>query len=354
MSRSTRTRRTGLDYRSFIDSIERGDLGPLYLLIGEEVYLQEQALRMLCDTIDESCRPFNLSFYAIGQESSSGIRITAASAIDAANQLPMMSARRIVVIRDFDKLKEDDQQILISYLERPSPTTTVVFQTTTLDKRRKLSDALLKKCTVVEFGRLEIKEIRAWALKYLDARSVKIQPRALDELLRLSGDSLSVIANELEKLACWAGTEQITSEAIQMLVPRAQEHTSWQLWDAIVRADRQRAFQLMKRLLDDGDTGTPLLVLGALASLYRRLLSAKDQSTRGADSNELARSFGQYGPNASAFTRWFGRTNRRQIVKGLKRIAEVDNAIKNSEATPRLQMEYLIMELTQPVTGGKA
>ncbi len=42
------------------------------------------------------------------------------------------------------------------------------------------------------------------------------------------------------------------------------------------------------------------------------------------------------------------RTPREEIVHGLRRIAQVDSAIKNSEATPRLQMQYLIAELTLP------
>ena len=57
---------------------------------------------------------------------------------------------------------------------------------------------------------------------------------------------------------------------------------------------------------------------------------------------------GQYGQRAAAFNARVLRTPREEIVHGLRRIAQVDNAIKGSEATPRLQMEYLIAELTLP------
>jgi hypothetical protein len=66
---------------------------------------------------------------------------------------------------------------------------------------------------------------------------------------------------------------------------------------------------------------------------------------RGASSQEIVRATGQYKQSFVALLR---RTSRAELVHGLKRIAEVDNAIKNSEATPRLQMEYLVAELTLP------
>jgi len=46
---------------------------------------------------------------------------TAAMVIDAANQMPMMSSRRIVVVREFDKIKEDEQELVLAYLQNPAP-----------------------------------------------------------------------------------------------------------------------------------------------------------------------------------------------------------------------------------------
>ena len=352
MSRSPRNRPDGLDYETFRRRIKERDLAPLYLLLGEEVYLKDKALGLLYETIDESARPFNLTRLSIGSESPSGAKTTAAMVIDAANQLPMMSARRIVVVRDFEKIKEGEQELVLGYLNRPSPTTTLVFQAVTLDQRKKLTAALMKSCTVVVFEKLSEGQARTWAEKQLKAMGTRIQARALDLLIRTAGTQLATLTNELEKLSTWAGNEEITSEAVEALVPRAREHTSWELWDTIVQSDRRRALMLLERLLNDGDSGTPLLIVGALASLYRRMLAGKELLLKGASPGDVSRATGQYGNRASAFNSWLARTPRELIVGGLQRIAEVDNAIKNSEGTPRLQMQHLIVALTRSAGPG--
>jgi DNA polymerase-3 subunit delta len=347
VSRSPRNQPDGLSYEQFRRRIKERDIAPLYLMIGEEVYLQERALRLLYDTLGEGGKVFNLEVYAIGSEGPSGSKTTMSAVIDAANQLPMMSDRRIVTVRDFEKLKDDEQEITMDYLKNPSPTTTLVFQAISLDQRRKFTSVLMKACTVVVFERLKEPAAKEWAAKYLNGRECKIQPRALDLLIRLVGTSLMLLSGELDKLVAWAGSGEITVEAVESLVPRVREHTNWELWDAIIKGDRRAAVRLMDRLLDDGDSGTPLIVVGTLAALYRRLLSGKELSLRGASSAEVARATGQYGQRAGVFNSWLARTPRESIVVSLKRIGEVDNAIKNSEGTPRLQMQYLIAELTQ-------
>jgi DNA polymerase-3 subunit delta len=158
-----------------------------------------------------------------------------------------------------------------------------------------------------------------------------------------------VLSNELDKLAGWAGPDgEITVEAVELLVGRGREHTPWELWDAILQNNRVRAVRLLERLLDDGDA--PLMVNGALASLYRKMLTGKELLTKGASSSEVARATGQYGQREAPFKAWLAKTPRERIVYGLRRIYEVDNAIKNSEGTPRLQLENLVAELTLPVS----
>jgi DNA polymerase-3 subunit delta len=187
-----------------------------------------------------------------------------------------------------------------------------------------------------------------YAEEFLKRRGCRIEPSALGHLIGLVGTRLNRLVNELEKLALYAGGGIINNSAVEELVPRAREHTSWELWDAIIERNRKRALRLMERLLDDGND--PLMVLGALAGLYRRMLAAKELMAKKAPTEEVNKATGRYGRNAEVFNRRILHTPREEIVHGLRRIAQVDNAIKNSEATPRLQMEYLIAELTLPVS----
>jgi DNA polymerase III subunit delta len=338
-------KKIGLSFEQLRREVKDGRVAPLYLFIGEEQYLHERGLQLLHEIVDESLRAFNLSVFSIGSETNSGAKTTAAMAIDAANQMPMMSARRIVVVRDFDKIKEDEQDLVLAYLKRPSPTTTMVFQATSPDKRRKLTTALMKACSVVSFDLLDEGRARRWADQYLKRRDCSIEPGALGLLIGLVGTGLTRLSNELDKLADYSEGGAINTPAVRELVPRAREHTSWELWDAINAGDRKRALKLMEHMLDDSD---PLPILGSLAGLYRRLLIGKELVEGGGSSQDVKAATGQWSQDFYSRLR---RTPREDFVRGLRRIAEVDNAIKNSEGTPRLQMEYLIAELTLPRSG---
>ena len=335
----------GLSFEEFRRSIKEGRVEPLYLFVGEEQYLQERALRMLYNTLDEAGRAFNVSVFSMG-EGTTGAKVTAWTAIETANQMPMIEARRVVVIRDFDKIKDDENELVLEYLKHPSPTATVVFQAVSLDQRRKLTAALMKTCVVVAFDRLTEQQASRWAEEFLKRRGCRIEPNALGHLIGLVGTRLTRLSNELEKLAIYAGGGFINNTAVEQLVPRAREHTSWELWDAIIDRNRSRALKLMERLLEDGSE--PLVILGALAGLYRRMLAAKELMLKRAPTEEVNKATGRYGRNAEVFNARVLRTSSEEIAHGLRRIAEVDNAIKNSEATPRLQMQYLIAELTLP------
>jgi DNA polymerase-3 subunit delta len=202
--------------------------------------------------------------------------------------------------------------------------------------------SLLKSCTVTALDAFDDQRATRWASDYLKELHCRIDADALRLLIGLTGPGLTRLANELDKLAAYAAGGTIDRAAVEELVPRVREHSGWELWDAIGSGDRKRALRLMHHLLEDSD---PLPILGSIASYYRKLLIGKDLMDSGASTDEIKKATGQWSPS---FFKGVRRSPREVFVKGLERIAQVDNAIKNSEGTPRLQMQYLIAELTLP------
>ena len=350
MSRKAPKSPSSLTFDQFRRTVAETAIEPLYLFVGDEDYLHQQAIALLFGTIDAAAREFNTAIITIGGDliGHSGVsrKVTAADAIDNANLLPMMSARRIVVIRGFDKIKEDELELVLDYLKRPSPHSVVVFDAPALDQRRKISSALIKTCRIVRMDHLGDKQVEDWARNYIQRRGSRIEGQALGELIGLIGTSLGRLAREIDKLIAYAGRNPIDRTAVEQLVPRVREHRNWDLWDAIQKRDRKRAIMLVRRLVDDGQE--PIAIMGALASLYRKMLVAKDLRTRGAPPEEIEKATGQYRDRSRSFYTAVGRMPRQEIVHGIRRIAKADNDTKNSIATPELQVEFLVAELTLP------
>lgn len=340
-------KQSGLSFTEFERQIRRGDIAPLYLFTGDEEYLHDQAINLLFSTVDEALRQFNVAIFTIGSDSTgTGSKVSAAAAIDSANMLPMMGPRRIVVIRDFDKIKEGELDVVLEYLKRPSDSATVVFQTRGLDQRRKITAALIKSCTVVSLDQPSDAEATKWSEAYLKKKGCTIDRQALGALVGLTGHSMSRLAREMDKITTYTGGGQISLDTVEQLVPRAREHTSFELWDPIMSRDRKKALRIVRRLVEDG--AEPVGVIGALGSLYRKLLLAKDLMAKGARADEVAKATGQYGPRSGEFNTKVRRLSREEIVHGIRRIAQTDNDIKNSIGTPELMLEFLVAELTIP------
>ena len=325
-------------------SLKFGRLEPLYLLVGCEGYLRDAAARSLTDAALSGTllREFNESSFSL-------LTDAAMSAIAAAEQLPMMSERRVVRIKDFAKLREVDEEVIIRYLQRPVDSTVMIFVADDLDKRKKLTKSLLATCTMIEFPAVKDAEAKAWARTRLKELKTAADDRVLSEIVRLVGTNLQTLYSELDKLAAAAvDTRQITMELVGELIDRSRELSNFDLGDQLVAGDRKRALETLHRLLEDDVA--PVMLLGLIAGNYHRLALAKELLTRG-KRDEVYRLI--YGPPAKrdAFMNTLQRSDAAKITRGIKLIADADLAIKTSQGGggpqgARLQLEMLVIQLS--------
>ena len=148
----------------------------------------------LSGLVEDELRAFNVErIYATDKTS------TAASIVEAARQLPMMAARRVVVVLRAEKLlkprrkgKTDEEpepddagsapdlDALETYVKSPEPQTVLIFLASDVDRSRRLYKALQKQATIVE----------CWGLKASkDARvDLRQVARQAEQLVRQCGD----------------------------------------------------------------------------------------------------------------------------------------------------------------------
>lgn len=324
-------------------SLAAGRVQPLYLLVGCEGYLRDEAaVDITATTLSGTLlREFNESSFSL-------LTDTAMAAIAAAEQLPMMSERRVVRIKDFAKLRETDEQIIIRYLQRPADSTVMIFVADDLDKRKILTKTLLTNCAVVEFPAVKDAEAKSWARTRLKRLKTTADERVLTDIVRLVGTNLQTLASELDKLAAAAvETRQITAELVDELIDRSRELSNFDLGDQLIAGDRRRALETLHRLLEDDVA--PVMLVGLIASNYHRLALAKELLKRGAR-DEVNRLI--YGPPAKrdAFMNTLQRSDAGKIARGIQLIAAADLALKTSlggsgAKGARLQLEVLVCEL---------
>ena len=324
--------------RTEIERSLRQNVEPLYLLLGTESYLRGAAAQSIADAAlsDTLLREFNEASFSL-------LTDAVQSAIAAAEQLPMMSSRRVVKIRDFAKLRDADEQVLIAYLNNPSPSTVMIFIADDLDKRKASSKVLLDRCVVVDFSPIKDAEAKNWCKGRLKELKTSADEQVLNELIRLVGTDVQTLSTELDKLSAAAiDTKKITHELVDDLIGRSRELSNFELTDHLIANNRKRALETLYRLLDDG--AEPVMLVGLIASNYHRLALGKYLLTRGGR-EEVFRNINLPPFKRDSYITSLQRADSAKIACGIQLIAAVDLAIKTSQATPRLQLEMLVCEL---------
>jgi DNA polymerase-3 subunit delta len=324
--------------RPDLDRSLRESISPLYLLLGSESYLRDTAAQAIADTAlsNTLLREFNEFSFSLLSDA-------VQSAIAAAEQLPMMSDKRVVKIKDFAKLHVDDEPVLIAYLKNPAPSTVMIFIADDLDKRKAASKVLLDTCTVVDFSPIKDAEAKNWCKTRLKDLKTTVDDQVLNEIIRLVGTDVQTLLTELDKLASAAiDTKKITMELVDDLIGRSRELSNWELGDQLMANNRKRALETLYRLLDDG--AEPVMLVGLIGSNYRKLALGKYSFARGGR-DEVFRNVAMPPFKRDSFLATVQRSDAAKIAHGIKLIAAADLAIKTSQATPRLQLEMLVCEL---------
>ncbi|MBA2378249.1 MAG: hypothetical protein H0V76_01585, partial [Blastocatellia bacterium] len=142
---------------------------PVYTLYGSEAFQRDIAAKALVDMAfgEGDLRDFNEDVFSLNEPTS------LKAALAAADQLPMMAARRVIRMTDVrvaataqkDTLKEEFENDLAAYLDDPSPQTVLLFIADELNGNRKLSKLLKSKTAAVEFLHLEGEELSDWVAR---------------------------------------------------------------------------------------------------------------------------------------------------------------------------------------------
>ena len=97
-----------------LNSIKNKKYFPVYLLVGKEKYFHDQVINSFSKQLflDSSSRSLN-RIILYGSENS------LPEVVNASLSYPMLSEYKMVVVREFSKIKTADAEIFLKYLENP-------------------------------------------------------------------------------------------------------------------------------------------------------------------------------------------------------------------------------------------
>jgi DNA polymerase-3 subunit delta len=334
------------DAASFRKEISAGKTAPVYLLHGEEAFLKQEALALLRRAVlgEAGAEPSPWSLTVL-----EGGSARLAEILDAARTLPMLAPRRMVLVKEAEKLRESDADSLKEYLGNPSPTTCLVFAAGSgkPDFRKAIFRALQERARTVEFAVLKGASLPRWIRDRVKERGAEIDPDAAALLETLGGADLFRIDQELSKVLDYLSpSRKITADGLGETMGTAAAGSIFELAERVGAGETGEAVRLLRGLLAEGEEPTRLLFL--IARQMRILILGRSLVKRGHRGAELAQALGipPYPFILEKTQNLIARFPEGAAAPTLRRILEADRALKGGIGKGPAILERLVLDLT--------
>jgi DNA polymerase-3 subunit delta len=184
--------------------------------------------------------------------------------------------------------------------------------------------------------------VKTWIENRAKSNGVKITPEAVSMLADYIGNQLRLLANELDKLATYAGSgATIDADDVRKLSPQVQEARVFDLTDALAERNRKKALDLLHDLLADGEP--PLRLISTITSQVRSLLLVKELAGDGLRVSQIVAATGMAPFVAEKAVRQIGKFSSSQLEGAYRQLLATDAALKRSRMTPDMALDLLVV-----------
>lgn len=327
-----------LDLRKLQQRLDGGrEPGPIYLLMGDEAFLVQEAVSLLKEkTVDPATQDFNCAVFDASENSPEQVK-------DAAEVLPMMAARRFVLYRGVDNLKDKEWDSLLPVVENPVDSTVLVLTCEGLDKRKKAYKRLIENAVVVELKRPYENQVLDW-IDYLAHRmDLKVTREGAQMMRQFVGTSLTEIQNELMKLRDYIGERKtIEAEDVLQVVSQTRVDRIFDLTDAIGRGDKVIALSSLANLLEHGQN--EIGVLAMISRHFRILAHLREGHREGLTGQRLCTKAGIPQFLLSQYMDQIRRWDEAKISRTFAVLLDTDRALKSSSVPAHVWLENFVVQ----------
>lgn len=340
-----------------MNSINRGVICPVYLFYGAEPFLINQVL----DSLYQSLVPAGIGDF--NYQKMDGGQVSPAQVVDAAGTMPAFADKRLVIVKEAPwfgsgkgkkkidqetaegETAEGETEPLLRYLLDPSPYTCLVLVAgEKINAQRKLVKAIQKTGQVLEFPTLKGSELNHWIEERFRSLGKKVEGRAVEFMAVAAGNSLSLLAGEIEKLVLYAGNgEKITmADAVKV----ASSSTTLSIFDLMDAVGGRKAAEAVRLLREMTKTGEPeAKIFYQLAGHLRTMLRAKTLHSKGCRELDLARELSVHPFVAKKALQQGRNFSPAELAGDLEILLQADVDMKTGMGEGRSLLETVVMRM---------
>lgn len=258
--------------------------------------------------------------------------------------------KKLIVIDDADFLTGKcsiESDMLNNYIDKPNQNTILVFKVLSekLDERKKLVKNLKQKAKVLEFKKLDIKNMSDFINNYFKKKDYKIDSLAVNEIVKRINTNSEVLYTELDKLMIYKiNDKEIKLEDVKKVISIYEnENDVFKLVDAVIDNDKANIFKIYKELIENKNE--PISLISLLASQIRLILQCKILIIDGYYKDEIASKLKEHPYRVELSIQKSYKISTKKLKNMLLLLSKIDESIKTGEVDKFRALETFFISL---------
>lgn len=347
-----------------IEKMLKGDsLFKMLWIFGEEDYLVDETQKKILNFAKKlNYNDYSIEYFEAGQIDENEI-------VDISNSNSLVSEKRLIIIKDFDKLfkkKNKSAKRLLNYFINPNNDTSILFLgapsnlkgiSRELLNSKKKSAALKKINVIPEFAKFLIENDlyldfpKVYEDKYLDwiinktkSDGKKLNIEAAKLILSSSQVSLRDINNELNKIYNNLDDKsEIQIQDVEKILSVSRDYNIFELLNQIGFKDTKKTISILENLYTKSNPSVFLIV--TLSRYFYSLLILCEAYKKTQDKFKLASMIGVNPYFIINYTNAIKKFTKSEIEQILIELANTDEKLKSSSGSQKLLVEKLIVNI---------
>ncbi|MCB0836086.1 MAG: DNA polymerase III subunit delta [Bacteroidetes bacterium] len=265
-----------MNFNQIIQEIKSQKFSPVYYLYGEEEYFIDK----ISEALNADGAVLTASETAFNREVFYGPETQASKVINACRSFPVMAARRLVVLKEAQRMNKTEVEKLASYLQQPVPSTVLVlvFKGKNAGLNKAGTKAAEKAGVVFHAKKMYDQDVQQWVNQHLTDSGFEFDNGIPGVLVANLGTNINLIENELEKMFIFLRATKQTKlnlEFVYQMINVDKEFNVFELINALGKRDQFRSHMIIDRLSQNSKINPPVLTVGNLFRFFHNLALIK-------------------------------------------------------------------------------
>ncbi|MBC8526445.1 MAG: DNA polymerase III subunit delta [Candidatus Cloacimonetes bacterium] len=328
-----------LKYFDLLNELNAGKIHNIYFFTEEESFLKDKAFNILQEKIiSHKYEDFNLSIF-YGEETNAN------EVFEALQTPPILSEKRLVVLRNFQELHISHKNKILNYIKHPIPESIFVIESGKVNLKTELYKKLVKDVPTYYFYHLYN---AAAAIQFLQGEAKNqhkfFQNEAANLMVDYIGLSYQDLNSEFQKLLIHLGEKnKISVDDIKTCIGFSKKNNIYELQNTLAKKDIKSSLKILENLLDN--SVSEVLIIIMLTGFFKTLWKISvHQKLKKQNSQEIEKTL-----NLGFFSKKFIPLAKRFQTNDFPEIFHIllnaDQQLKSASIPRKIILEIMIYKI---------